>query len=149
MLFAVQFFSFRKRWFLECNAWFLAFAKGGFLNSKAQASLEFLLVLVFFAGLISLYFSSLNSFNSKAVSSFSFFKAKSNALECGFAVDSLSANTALKLSSKSFACFSDSNNSIASIIEGRKAIVRTIPKARIVQAGSGVSLEVEGSAHYK
>jgi len=118
------------------------------LNCKAVASLEFLLSLAALLAVVSLYFAVLNSLNSKAASSTFFLEAKANALECALGIDSLASNSAFGISSKGFDCFSDSNNSVASVIQERNARAFTIPKARVTNSGSGIVLEVEAGAHY-
>ena len=118
------------------------------MNRKAQASLEFLLVFAALASIIIFYSGFLLDFNSNSANSLDFFNAKSAAIACAFAIDSLHSNSAFFLP-QSFACFSDSNNSVASKSGKKIASVAIIPKARISSFGSEFFLEVEGIAHYK
>lgn len=119
------------------------------MKARAIASLDFLLCFAAFAALLSLYSASLENFNTKAVFYFNFLEAKANALQCAIAVDSLASNTAFSVSFNGFECFSDSNNSVASVVKERKALAFAIANSKIVNSASGVRLEVESNAHYK
>lgn len=118
------------------------------MKAKGTASLEFLLFFLLLVSVISLFLHSLSSIDSKAGLSLDFFKAKSNALECAFAVDSLGASDASGIKGMDFECFSDSNFSVSSSIGGKSYTVFVIPSSSLSVSDSGISIIVEGAKHY-
>lgn len=114
-------------------------------KEKGIASIEALIALLAFAGLLALSISSQQLMLSESSENSQAFTSRVLAFKCAAIADSMFSNSILEIQGEKFECFAGERKASAGM---EKEEIETIAKIQQVQSEKSI-LEVELSEHYK
>ncbi|MEW6294803.1 MAG: hypothetical protein AB1467_00725 [Candidatus Diapherotrites archaeon] len=117
-------------------------------KSNGIISLEAMLSLAVFLGLISVMLSALSMQSQKALSAKNFFEAKSSSLRCAELVNSVFSNSGGKFKVKEN-CFVEGGESKSIVKDRNSASFIIAEKVLNIKGKDSSEIEVKLNAHYK